>query len=204
MKSGTLYDKIDNDFIFEGLSDDWSRETKGIEQYLTPSYKKSSMGLMFDFTQNIEKIFTSVFLDNSVINRVKNEKNSMLFVHHPILEYYNNDQNCIMEIISKDSIEVLKNNNISVYNLHIPLDHYGTYSTNNTLADALGLTIIDKFALYRGAYTGLICKTPFSTLNELKVTMENVFVHNVKLYEYGCNDINDKKVAIVAGFGHVE
>lgn len=202
MRSDLVYGKLDADFILDGITDDWGAETRAVEAHLTRSYRERFMGLMFDFSPRIERVYTAVFLCDEIVAGLKNEHNAMLFVHHPIREYYDRNRDCIAETVSEESVRLLSGNSIAVYNLHIPLDHFSPCGTNTTLARALGLTVLEKCAPYRGAYTGVVCGTPFLTLGELSNRIETVLGHEAGVYAYGDADIGSKPVAIVAGCGH--
>jgi len=201
MNAVKLYDKLNTDFILDGITDDWKERTKVFDVFLTKSYKKTSMGLMFDFTDEIKTVYSAVFLSEDVVKRASQSKNAMILVHHPLmwdLEKYDE----IFAPISIKSVKLLKVNNISVFNMHTPLDNYSDYSTSKSLAETLGLKIIKPFAAYFGTLAGVICETPFSHISELKAKFEQAVGHQTKLYNYGDQNIKNRKVAVVAGGGN--
>ena len=138
-----LYEKLNNDFINEGIQDiDWAKRMPALDQYLFSAFKQNGgMGLMCDFTDAIENVYTAVFLSEKVLSRILSDHvtNAMLFSHHPTnwdLKAHNGTYAAEEEQIMK-----LKERNISVYVLHHPLDHFGKYSTCGTLADALKIRV---------------------------------------------------------------
>ncbi|MGM0380330.1 MAG: Nif3-like dinuclear metal center hexameric protein, partial [Bacillota bacterium] len=61
MESKLIYKKLNNKFIKKGLTDDWYQYMKSLKDYITPKFKKTNMGLMFDFNSEIKKVYTATF-----------------------------------------------------------------------------------------------------------------------------------------------
>ncbi|MEG0774235.1 Nif3-like dinuclear metal center hexameric protein [Clostridium sp.] len=202
MKAVDLYNSLEKDFIFPELSDDWARYMGEVEDYLTPSFKKRSMGLVCDFATEINEVYSAVFPTDEVINRIIEEgvTDSMLFLHHPSI--WDIRKPIPFQQMNSALLEKLKENRISIYNLHVPLDNFSEYSTSKTLADALDIEIEKPFGVYRGGLCGVIGKTKCKNMIELQQKFTRVLGHDTKLYLYGENDITDGKVAIVAGGGN--
>jgi putative NIF3 family GTP cyclohydrolase 1 type 2 len=80
--------------------------------------------LVYDFANDINKAFTAVFPSDSIMERIINSdaKNAMLFVHHPMNWDARNEK--AFSDINVSLAEIFKENNISIYNLHSPLDNY--------------------------------------------------------------------------------
>lgn len=202
MKAVDLYSKLDKDFITQEMSDEWARFMREVEAYLCDNFKKRSMGLVCDFAEEIEKVYSIVFPTKEVLQKIIDggAENAMIFLHHPSIwdirktpKFYQMDP---------PILEILKERRISIYNLHVPLDHYGEYSTSNTLAKALDVEVIKQFGKSRGVLSGVIGKTKCTTLKELNEKFSKVLGHDTKYYSYGGNEIKDGKVAIVAGGGN--
>jgi len=87
MRAKELYEKLNNDFITEGIQDvDWAARMPTLDAYLFPLFKQNSgMGLMCDFTDEIEKVFTTVFLSEKVLSKIMGGQisNALLFSHNP-------------------------------------------------------------------------------------------------------------------------
>ena len=202
MKATELYKTLENDFVKEGMWDEWAKWMGNIEDYLSPNFIERSMGLVCDFTDRITKVYTAVFPSESVMEKILAEDatDAMLFVHHAAIwdiriptVFYNMD---------RDLLEKLKNNRISIFNYHVPLDNFGEYATTKTLADALGLEIEKPFGEYRGALAGVIGRTPCTTVEELNAVFSEAVGHQTKLYLYGESLIKDGRVAVCAGGGN--
>lgn len=203
MKSKLIYEKLESDFIKEGLSDDWARYMKEIEEFLCENFKKRSMGLVCDFTDEIKKVYTAVFPSKKIMKKIidDNIKEAMLFVHHPSIWDIRKTPNAFQQM-DKKLLKKFKERKISVYNLHVPLDNFSKYSTSATLAQALGIKIEKACSPYFGSLSGVIGKTQCKTIQELKEIFEKAVGHNVKLYKYGEDEIKERKVCVVAGGGN--
>ena len=104
--------------------------------------------------------------------------------------------------ISAQSLEMLKQRNISIFNYHAPLDANGEYSTTTNFAKALGIKITDEFYEYHKVLVGIIGTTDCNTINDLQYKFDNTVGHKTKLYQYGDTNIKDNKVALIAGGGN--
>ena len=89
-----------------------------------------------------------------------------------------------------------------MYNLHVPLDNFGKYSTANTLARAIEVKVETQFAPYFGAMCGIIGTVGTDKVSDLKKTLEKAVGHKVKLYKYGSDKIKNKRIALVGGGGN--
>ena len=87
MKALELYEKLKKDFIKDSIRDvDWSKRMPNLDKYLFPAFKQNGgIGLMCDFANEIEKVYTTVFLSEKVLSKIlsDNVTNAMLFSHHP-------------------------------------------------------------------------------------------------------------------------
>ncbi|MCC7574772.1 Nif3-like dinuclear metal center hexameric protein [Candidatus Woesearchaeota archaeon] len=203
MKSKKLYERLEKDFITQEMSDDWEENIKNIQRYVTEEYKKRSIGLVCDFTDEINKVYTSVFPSEKVMQKIiaENVTNALLFVHHPADWDITKAPNVFQEM-KPELLEKFKEQKISIYNLHSPLDNYGEHSTSNSLAKALGLIVEKPFSPYLGGMSGVIAKTNLVDVQELKEKMLEVLGHEVSLYEYGTKEIKNGRIAIIAGGGN--
>jgi len=202
MRAIELYNHLERDFIFNGLSDDWARFMGEVENYLSMNFKEKSMGLVCDFADEINKVYTAVFPTEEIMKKVIDDgvTDAMLFLHHPSIWDIRRTKPFYQ--MNKALLEKFKQNRISIYNLHVPLDNFSEYSTSKTLADALDIEIEKPFKEYCGSLTGVIGKTKCKTVEELHSKFSKVLGHDTELYLYGDNHIGNGKVAIVAGGGN--
>ncbi|MFC1754527.1 Nif3-like dinuclear metal center hexameric protein [Thermoproteota archaeon] len=183
------------------MSDDWAQHMKDVEDFLSENFKKRSMGLVCDNSEEITKVYTAVFPSNDVMQKIiaRDETDIMLFVHHPSIWDIRNAPE-VFQQMDRKLLQQFKDRKISIYNLHVPLDNYGEYSTSVTLAKALGIETEKAYAPYFGALCGVVGKTDCSTVEELKERLEKVIGHKAGIYTYGDKMIT--KVGVVAGGGN--
>lgn len=203
MKSIVLYNKLRSDFIKEGITDlDWAARMPDLDKYLHTDFKRSGMGLMCDFTDKIEKVYTTVFLSDEVLSKILSDDitNAMIFSHHPTnwdIEYHNGNYAPTEKYISQ-----LRDRNISIYVLHHPLDNFGDYSTCKTLADSIKLNIERPAFLYCGALCGVVGTVAYESVNQLHEQYSIAVGHETSLYKYGDEDIRGERIAVCPGGGN--
>jgi putative NIF3 family GTP cyclohydrolase 1 type 2 len=204
MRAIDLYRQLESDFIKPGLSDQWAQYMTPVNEFLTANFRKRSMGLVCDNTPLINSVYTAVFPTRPVLQDIldRTVNDSLLFVHHPEIW----DPRRAPQIYQQMDIEQLRQfqkRRISIYNLHVPLDNYGKYSTGVSLANVLGLRITRPFAAYYGALAGVVAVTSLTTVRELWQQFNTVMGHRTSLYPYGAEKIKDGLVAIAAGGGNL-
>lgn len=202
MKAHELYTKLDKDFGIDSLNDDWS--FMRFNKYIAPAFKKSYMGLVLDNTNKVKKVYTATIPDLDILDKIihTNQTDVLLFLHHAMgydpaiegLPFYD---------IPEDYLEKLKQQRISFYVLHVPLDINGEYSTAVSLAKHLKLEITDEFCEWEGKKAGVICKTDKKTASELAEYVKSIVGHEIKLIKNGDDIIRNGLVAIAAGGGSV-
>jgi len=165
MKATQLYQQLERDFIAPGLSDDWSNSWDSIADLICVNFKDRSMGLVCDFAESVEKVYTAVFPSVDVLQRIlaDDTTNAMLFVHHPAIWDIRKAPS-VFQQMDRNSLLELKNRRISIYNLHVPLDNFGRHSTSVAFARALEIEPVKPFAPYLGAMAGVFGKTSYATV----------------------------------------
>jgi putative NIF3 family GTP cyclohydrolase 1 type 2 len=203
MKAIELYAQLEEDFIAPEMSDDWAAQMDSVADFLSENFKKRSMGLVCDFAVEINKIYTAVFPEKDIMQNILADgaENAMLFVHHPSIWDIRKAPSVFQEM-DRNLLQQFKERKISIYNLHVPLDNYGDYSTSATLAKALGFKIEKPFAPYFGGMAGVFGLTDFVTVQDLRNKFQEIVGHEVGLYEYGDVVIKDRKIAVIAGGGN--
>jgi putative NIF3 family GTP cyclohydrolase 1 type 2 len=203
MKAENLYEKLDKDFDIANLTDDWSFMI--FSDYMVPAFREKHMGLVLDNAETIKKVYTATIPDLDILDKLllTNERDILLFSHHamgydptlPGFPFYD---------IPEAYLSLLKQQRISFYVLHAPLDKNGEFSTSVNLAKHLDLQIIDEFCHYMGIKCGVICQTEKITADELAAYMESRIGHEVKLRKNGKDKIHNGLVAVAAGGGNVD
>jgi putative NIF3 family GTP cyclohydrolase 1 type 2 len=204
MRTEELYNRLEKDFIFKGLSDDWARYMVPLHGFLTDNYKERSMGLVCDFTKEVNKVYTAVFPSDTVMQTVldRKERDAMLFLHHPS-DWDMAKAPHIFQLMNRDILEQFKERRISIFNLHVPLDNFSEYSTSVTLAKTIGLIDLEPFFEYYGSLACVYGTTSCKTVNELREVFSRTMGHKVSMYLYGGHEIENGKVAVAAGGGNI-
>jgi len=202
MLAKEIYTNLDSYFIKPEIKDEFYQYMTELAPFLCNNFKKRSMGLVCDFTETIDRVFTAVFPTEKVFRKIleDNEK-AMLFTHHACnwdlkkspVGFYNMDASLL---------EKLRDKQISIYCLHHPLDNYSDYSTSKTLTDVLDIEAIRPFVNFSGAVCGVIGIAKVQTVGELQKKYSEAVGHATKLYPYGADEIRNGIVAVVAGGGN--
>ncbi len=203
MKASQVYQDLEKDFITSEMSDDWAKYMGSVADFLSENFTKRSIGLVCDFATEINKVYTAVFPSNEVMQRILYDgtQDAMLFVHHPSIWDIRKAPE-VFQQMDRNLLQQFKDRRISIYNLHVPLDNFGEYSTSVTLAKALGIEPEKSFAPYFGAMCGVFGKTGSTTIQDLKNLFQKAVGHDVIVYNYGTNEIKDQIVAVIAGGGN--
>jgi len=204
MKATDLYNQLEKDFVKLGMKEDWHDWMNGPDEYICDNFKQRSMGLLCDFAQEINKVYTAVFPSDNVLKKILEDNiyDAMLYLHHPMDWDLSKDPNKAFYEINTNLLEKLKERRVSLFNFHYPHDNYSEYSTTKTLAEAIGIKIEKPFSEFSGALCGVIGTTDCKDIHELNAKYSQAVGHKTKLYQYGESKIINNKVAIVAGGGN--
>lgn len=202
MNAQKLYQKSEVDFKLDECSDDWSNIEFNAD-FVTEKFRKRYMGILADNAEEIIKVYTAVFPSEKVMQNLlrKGEKNILLFTHHPIDWKIREGQSPFVNF-DVDLLQKFKENKISIYTLHTPLDRNGEYSTSVNFMKAIGIAQEGEFAEYFGFLSGVIGKTDCKNISEMSEEFERAVGHRVKIWNYGTDEIKNGKVAVVAGGGN--
>ena len=78
MRALELYEILNNNFINKGIKDvGWAKRMPDLEKHLFSEFKQNGgMGLMCDFTDEIKKVYTTVFLSEKVLSKILKDNGS--------------------------------------------------------------------------------------------------------------------------------
>lgn len=202
MKAEKVYSMLERDFVTPEMTDEWAVHMKNVEDFLSDNFKKRSMGLVCDNSQEINRVFTAVFPTSAVMKHILRigKSDALLFVHHPSI--WDLSKKSKWQQMDRKLLQKFREKRISVYNFHVPLDNYSEYSTSSNLAMALGLKIMNPFAPYGGGLAGVFGKTDCRTAEELRKVLQKAVGHRTALYLYGASEIKNGRVAVIAGGGN--
>jgi putative NIF3 family GTP cyclohydrolase 1 type 2 len=200
MKAQELYELMHKDFELDNCSDSWNMK---FSEYVSEEFKTKSMGLVLDNTDIINKVYTAVFPTYDILDKLleSGERDILLFTHHPKLWD-------IIKVpafidIGEEYLIRLKDNRISMYTLHTPLDKNGPYSTSVNLAKRLGIKIEEEFCEDGGVKIGIIGSISFNHIEELHTKVTDTVGHNTRLFRYGSDMIKGPRAALIAGGGNI-
>lgn len=203
MEAAALYARLEQDFIWPGITDlDWAARMPALRPYLHPGFVQRGMGLMCDFTEQIEQVYTTVFLSDKVLGHIVEQgvTNALVFTHHPgdwDIEHHGG-----IYPAGEAYIQKLKEQNIAIYVLHHPLDNFGDYATCKTLAEQFEMRIEAPGFEYCGALCGVVGTSRCKNTKELSDKYSKMVGHPTSLYQYGAKDICGEKIALCPGGGN--
>ena len=194
----SLNKKFEIDDVIEG---EWSSFDLG--DFATENFNTTWKGIVLDNAKEINKVFTAVFPSEPVLERIiaSGVEDVLLFTHHPMIWDHSVD-GFPFRNIPRNYLEVLKENRISLYTLHAPLDRNGPYSVSVSLAHALELETEREFFEYDGYKVGIIGKTECTSYFDLSTKVKDTVGHLLKIHVYGAGEQFNQKVAVVAGGGN--
>jgi dinuclear metal center YbgI/SA1388 family protein len=132
---------------------------------------------------------TNLTID-SAVEAAKNNVN-LLITHHDAWEW--------MSGIKEEALEILKQNDITHFYIHLPLDD-AEFGNNTSLLRKLGFEVIDKFSNDEGMYCGRTGETDNPiTFEELVTKIEVLLEEPVRAWKN--NDKLIKKIGVVTGAG---
>lgn len=172
-----------------------------LEEYFKPGECTDMVknGIQYDNAKEIEKVYTSTFAAESVINEILNrrEENILIFTHHPLPQRKAPDYKS--GEIPQSLLMKMKEHRVSLFSYHIPLDRNSEYSPGNNLAKAMNMMPYEEFYFQNNVLMGVLCNSDFTTAYEVKERLEKIIGHRAKLYSYGELLLNSGRIAIMAG-----
>ena len=159
------------------------------------------IGVQEHNTDIIGKVYTATFANPTVIKNIlaRGEENVMLFSHHPRPPMRSLQEGYGM--IPQELLDRMREQKVSLFSYHIPLDVVGPYSTGNSLARAMGANPYDAWYPQNGALLGSLCQSGCKTVAELAHRFAATVGHRVSCYPYGSQELIEGKFAIMAGVG---
>jgi putative NIF3 family GTP cyclohydrolase 1 type 2 len=170
------------------------------ENFIDDTFTKEKLNIVKDkneygFTNvGCEEILKVGYCTNLTIDSAeeaaKNHVN-LLITHHDAWEW--------MTGIKEEALVILKQNNITHFYIHLPLDD-AEFGNNTSLLRKLGFSVIDKFSNNEGMYCGRIGEidTPI-TYEELVTNLEVLLEAPVRSWKN--NNRLIKKIGVVTGAG---
>ena len=124
-----------------------------IENYVVPKFLGKYHGLMIVNSQIVRKIIGTVFFNREIIEKIvsEGETDLLIFSHHP-MEDETSGQG--FTALKESHLLAMRQNRISAYSLHTPLDTNDQISTTRSISSKLSLVNCKPFANTPSGYMG--------------------------------------------------
>lgn len=154
-------------------------------------------GLQVEGKQEIRKIAYAVSAGSEVFQKSVNEKADMIIVHHG--QFWKGGDPRIVGW-NKERIDILRDNEVSLYASHLPLDRHRDVGNNAQLLKLLGAKIKEEFSLHKGKNVGWIGElvSP-KTIEEISKKLDLSLNTKSIIVPFGKEKI--KKIAVCSGGG---
>jgi len=154
-------------------------------------------GLQFEGGPEVNKIAFAVDASVESFEKAAEENAGMLIVHHG---YFWNSRNPSIVGWSKDRMDLLYNNNLSLYACHLPLDRHKEVGNNAEILKLLRAPIKKEFLIHKGKNIGWIGerKRAISITDIEQILNDNLQTRCIVL-PFGKNNI--KTIAVCSGGG---
>jgi len=197
MKLLEIVKELDNKFKKDTIKEDWT--------FVDPNLKE--VGLIYNFSDEIEKIYTTCFPSQYVLDQILDQENILLISHHPF------DWNPYKSEVSflqwkKENLEKMKNNKISFYAAHLMWDNArcdgdGLFSTTTAFPKTIGMqierTYLEEPDKMQNVECGLIGTHEIKELDKLVEYIKSITKHPINVIKNNNEQI--KKIAYIPGGG---
>ncbi|NIP37968.1 MAG: Nif3-like dinuclear metal center hexameric protein [Candidatus Dadabacteria bacterium] len=177
MKLGKIVDFLDSYLEIDGIKDScWN-------------------GLQFEGKDKVQKIAFAVDAAVETFKIAVKEKTDMIIVHHG---HFWKNQNPSVRSWSKRRLDILQENNISLYACHLPLDRHRVVGNNAQILKLIGAKISVEFMFSGGKNIGWIGEFINSKdLSIIEKTLTNKLDADCTVLPFGPKRI--KRVAVCSG-----
>ncbi len=164
----------------------------------TEAFLSEKSGLMFDFAQQINKIYCVVFITTEMLDRLMAiaDGPSLIFTHHP-LNYHEDSRG--FSPFPEGYLGTLEEKKIAVYAIHNPLDVGLNISVSKSLAERLYVSNMTSFFELNGGDVGIIGSLNITNLTSMaSYVCEALDIESVDVFDNGAEE---GLTAAVAGGG---
>ncbi len=183
---------------YEAIGSDW-------RSAFEPDFVRQFNGLMLRGADEVQTVFCSVFPTPEVLAAFmdSSQAGDLLFMHHPV-DFECGDPRGKWGRgwlpIAPETIQVMKDRQLSVYTVHAPMDLHREIGTNMAIAHALDFQRESDFYPYMGGYAGMIGTIPPTNTDALIEKLKAIF--DIPYVDFEGVKVDDiRKVAIVPGGG---
>lgn len=154
-------------------------------------------GLQVEGNPEVRKIAYAVSAGSEIFQKSADEKADMIIVHHG--QFWKGGDPRIIGW-NKERVDILRDNKISLYASHLPLDRHKEIGNNAQLLKLLGAKIKEEFSLHKGKNIGWIGElvSP-KRIEEIAKTLNDSLNTNSIIVQFGKEKI--KRIAVCSGGG---
>lgn len=180
---------------------EYSKQKFSIQDYVEPKFQEKYMGLMLNNSSDgtFGFVVFCVFFGDEIVKQLREQRISKVLVitHHP-MEFESCGAGFIL--MKESSLQFCRENEISVYVLHNPLDVHATIATSQSIANALDLREQKRFDKFSIGFGGVLGELPEELLfddfiEKCKIIFLQPEIHFEKRFD------TVKKIGIIAGGG---
>ena len=201
MQTSKIVDLLDQEFRVQEVGDAYLAKhalSEVARALATEAFLSEKSGLLFDFAQEIDKVYCVVFTTTEVLDCLLQviEGPSLLFTHHP--HDYHEDARGFGPF-PEDYLVQFKRNQIAVYAIHAPLDVGLNICVSKSLAERLSLLNPVPFYEACGGHLGIIGSIDVPGFDMLPAHVSrSLGIDSVDVFD---NNAGEGPVAVVAGGG---
>ena len=154
-------------------------------------------GLMLRSGVQVNQVYLAAFPTSEIIEKILSEGNngSLLYIHHPI--HLDAGGEGFLPI-SPEHLQALKEQEVSVYACHAPMDCHTEIGTNESIVQALDLADVSLFDEYGIGYAGRIGSISPTRYGDFVSLVKEIFhIDDPKLG--GAEPETVSRIAVVAG-----
>lgn len=194
----TLANKLDIEFKIQTNEENLNDFAVTIEnrKYINPEFVSRKTALMTNNTKRVDIVLTAVFITAEVVEKALDYSNALIVTHHNF-NYFEDERG--LQPIDNSFFEKLKQNNISIYVAHAPLDTHSVFGTSKSLAELCEIKIQKYFYNYFGAPTALTGETNVALFDDFANKVKEKLGRPILTIEKYTDTVH--RIAIIAGGG---
>lgn len=151
--------------VYDPIGFDW----QGVFE---TEFSRRFNGLMLRGDSEVGKIWCMSFPSSDVLDEImgRARPGDLIFSHHPIDMRCGDPRGEMGEgfvPVQSERIQRLRDDGLSFYSCHVPLDTHPEMSTSDALVRAIGGTVVEPFYPADSGYVGRLCEVEPIMLNDL-------------------------------------